>query len=144
MTTRQKLSHRRVGLANPDDSDTLGSNAGRGPASIGPQDCASARPKQRARQRQTLDTTTTAPSEDTWTGGVTSYAAAASAEDWRRRAGGQKPAGGVPSYTAAALVEDWRRCAAAPVEDRSLQTSREPAAESWTSSGTARAQTWRA
>jgi hypothetical protein len=32
------------------------------------------------------------------------------------------------SYTLAASVQDWRRRAAAPVEDRSRRTSREPAA----------------
>jgi hypothetical protein len=37
-------------------------------------------------------------------------------------------AGGVTGYTWAAPVGDWRRRAAAPVEDRSRRTSREPAA----------------
>jgi hypothetical protein len=68
---------------------------------------------------------------------------------WRTRACG------VTGYTVAAPVEDWRRRAEAPVEDRSLRTSREPAAgvmdrrrsgqssdsesrslHSWTASGT--------
>jgi hypothetical protein len=44
---------------------------------------------------------------------------------WRT---GPTGAGGVTGYTGAAPVEDWRRRAAAPVEDRSRQTSREPAA----------------
>ncbi len=56
-------------------------------------------------------------------------------EDWRvsgdvvRRRRRRTRAGGVTvaSYTAAAPVVDWRR-RAAPVEDRSQRTSREPAA----------------
>ncbi len=43
--------------------------------------------------------------------------------------GGGPRAGGVTGYIVAALGEDWRRRAAAPVEDRSRRTSREPAAE---------------
>ncbi len=42
--------------------------------------------------------------------------------------GGGQGAGGVTGYIVAALVEDWRRLAAAPVEDRSRRTLREPAA----------------
>jgi hypothetical protein len=39
-------------VASPDNSDTHDSNAGRGQASIRPQDCASARPARPARQRR--------------------------------------------------------------------------------------------
>jgi hypothetical protein len=42
--------------------------------------------------------------------------------------GGGPGAGGVTGYIVAALVKDWRRRAAAPVEDRSRRTLREPAA----------------
>ncbi len=46
----------------------------------------------------------------------------------RGRRGRRGSGGGVTGYTVAAPVEDWRHRAAAPVEDRSRQTSREPAA----------------
>jgi hypothetical protein len=44
LTARQEMSRQRVGLASPDNSDAHDSNAGHGPASTRPQDCASARP----------------------------------------------------------------------------------------------------
>jgi hypothetical protein len=53
-------------------------------------------------------------------------AAELQATHWRHR--WRTGASGVTGYTVAAPVEDWRRCAAAPVEDRSRRTSREPAA----------------
>ena len=51
LTSRQ-LSSQRVGLASPDNSDTR--NAGRGPVSTRPRDCASARPARPARQSYKL------------------------------------------------------------------------------------------
>ncbi len=53
MTARQELSRQGVGQASPDNSDTHGSNAGRGPASTRPQDCALARPARPVRHRRT-------------------------------------------------------------------------------------------
>jgi hypothetical protein len=69
LTARQELSRQRVGLASPDNSGTHDSNAGRGPASTRPQDCASARRRGRRGSG----------------GGVTSYTSAASVEDRSRR-----------------------------------------------------------
>jgi hypothetical protein len=102
LNARQELSRQRVGLASPDNSDTHDSNGWRCPASTRPQDCESARPARPARQRRR--------SYKLHIGGI----------------GGGLGAGGVTGYTVAAPVEDWRRRAAAPVEDRSRQTSTSP------------------
>jgi hypothetical protein len=110
LTARQELSRQRVGLAGPDNSDTQNSNGGRG---------------RRGQRRRSYKLTSAASVEDR-------EPAELQATQWRLRwrTGdvAQRRRWRTGAGTVAAPMEDWRRRAAAPVEDRSLQTSREPAA----------------
>jgi hypothetical protein len=116
LTARQELSRRRVGLASPDNSDTHDSNdAGRGPASKHPQDCASA-------WRRTLWIQQRQHRRRSYKLHIGCFSTrlerrvAASVKDWSRRSYRlhSDGSGGGPETS--------------PVEDQSRRTSREPAA----------------
>jgi hypothetical protein len=115
-TAHQELPRQRVGLGSPDHSDAHDSNAGRGPASKRPQDCASAR---LALQRLMLELQATHWRRLQYrTGDVVRR------HRWRTRASR------ATGYTVAVPVEDLRRrvAGAGAREDSSRRTLREPAA----------------
>jgi hypothetical protein len=139
LTARQELSRHRHGLASPDNSDTHGSNAGRGPASTRPQDCALVR----------LAWLRAGYSNDCTSGGPRSRQELQATHRWLQYKSGdvvrrhrwRTGAGGVTGYTMAGPVKDWRRRAAAPVEDREPADIGGARPESWTGGGAARART---